>query len=63
MKFVRVNNLLFDAEKVTYLVQENDDVNTVRIVFDNTCELLAKGAEAAEVWRLFDVDGDWRGEG
>lgn len=59
MKFLAVNNVLFDPAKVVYLMQDEKDVNKVTILFDNGERLECKGAEAAQMWKHFD-EGGWR---
>lgn len=57
---IRVNNILFDPKRVIYIKQENSDVNHVTLVFEFGEKLEFKGSEAAELWKLFDGEKDWR---
>jgi len=62
--FVTVNNWVINMDRVAYVLQEPDDVNKVTVVFAavpnerNGLEFI--GREAAELWKVFSDDKDWR---
>lgn len=58
--FLRANNLLYDPEKVTYILQPENEPHSVIIMFDNGQTMTFRGAEAAEVWRQCDPDPGWK---
>ena len=58
----RVNNVILSPEKITVVIQAERDVNKVTVVFDNGYKLEFIGAEAAELWRRLDEEGDWRSD-
>jgi hypothetical protein len=55
-KFIRASNVILNAEKILYLIDED---GMVKVYFEGG-QVLNFVGDAAEVWKLFDDDKDWR---
>lgn len=67
---IRINNAIINPAHILYVIQEQDSLNRVRMVFDvadpstkSLAALVFEGPEAGEVWKALDsTAGDWRGD-
>lgn len=60
MTFVRINNLIFNPDRIVYVWQDPKDINKISMVFDTGQTQKFEGAEAADIWRFFDEKSGWK---
>lgn len=67
---IRVGNIIVNPVHILYVIQEQGNVNQVRVIFNvvdphtkRLAALIYEGPEAGELWKALDeTAGDWRTE-
>ena len=62
MNFIKVNNIIFDRDRVVWLQYDPEDNRRVIVRFIDGQDVIFQGDEAIEVWKVFDNERSYQDE-